>query len=96
MPSTAHESIMFKDLLGSDKMREIFSDNSTISAYLEVERALAVVQARLGLIPQGAADAIVEHAHLTNIDLVRYENRLHSRPRRERFATEKATNAFVR
>jgi 3-carboxy-cis,cis-muconate cycloisomerase len=75
MPSTAHESIMFKDLLGSDKMREIFSDNSTISAYLEVERALAVVQARLGLIPQGAADAIVEHAHLTNIDLIRYENR---------------------
>lgn len=75
MPSTAHESIMFKDLLGSDKMREIFSDSSTISAYLEVERALAVVQARLGLIPQRAADAIVEHAHLTNIDLIRYENR---------------------
>ena len=49
MPSTAHESIMFKDLLGSDEMRAIFSDGSTISAYLEVERALAKVQAKLDI-----------------------------------------------
>ena len=75
MPSTAHESIMFKDLLGSDEMRAIFSDGSTISAYLEVERALAKVQAKLGIIPQEAADAIIEHAHLQNIDLERYEKR---------------------
>ncbi|MED6310821.1 MAG: adenylosuccinate lyase family protein, partial [Pseudomonadota bacterium] len=75
MPSTAHESIMFKDLLGSDEMRAIFSDGGTISAYLEVERALAKVQAKLGIIPQEAADAIIEHAHLQNIDLERYEKR---------------------
>ena len=75
MPSTAHESIMFKDLLGSDEMRAIFSDGGTISAYLEVERALAKVQANLGIIPQEAADAIIEHAHLPNIDLKRYEKR---------------------
>ena len=75
MPSTAHESIMFKDLLGSDEMRNIFSDGTTIAAYLEVERALAKVQAYLGLIPKDAADAIVEHAHLENIDLARYEKR---------------------
>ena len=75
MPSTAHESILFKDLLGSDEMRAIFSDGSTVSAYLEVERALAKVQAGLGIIPQEAADAIVEHAHLANIDLERYEKR---------------------
>ena len=75
MPSTAHESIMFKDLLGSDEMRAIFSDGSTISAYLEVERALAKVEADLGIIPKEAAVAIMEHAHLTNIDLERYEKR---------------------
>ena len=75
MPSTAHESIMFKDLLGSDEMRAIFSDGGTISAYLEVERALAKVQADLGIIPKEAAAAIIEHAHLANINLERYETR---------------------
>ena len=75
MPSTAHESIMFKDLLGSDEMRAIFSDGGTISAYLEVERALAKVQADLGIIPKEAAAAIIENAHLANIDLERYEKR---------------------
>ena len=75
MPSTAHESILFKDLLGSDEMRAIFSDGGTISAYLEVERALAKVQADLGIIPKEAAAAIIEHAHLANIDLERYETR---------------------
>ena len=75
MPSTAHESIMFKDLLGSDEMRAIFSDGGTISAYLEVERALAKVQADLGIIPKEAAAAIIAHAHLANINLERYETR---------------------
>lgn len=75
MPSTAHESIMFKDLLGSDEMRAIFSDGGTIGAYLEVERALAKVQAGLGIIPQEAADAIQVHAQLSNVDFDRYEKR---------------------
>ena len=66
---------MFKDLLGSDEMRAIFSDGGTISAYLEVERALAKVQADLGIIPKEAAAAIIENAHLANIDLERYEKR---------------------
>ena len=52
---------MFKDLLGSDEMRAIFSDGGTISAYLEVERALAKVQADLGIIPKEAAAAIIEN-----------------------------------
>ena len=74
MSSSAHESILYKDLLGSDEMREIFSDNEIIAAYLEVERALAKVQAELGIIPQEAA--IVAHAYLANIDLDRYEKRI--------------------
>lgn len=76
MPSTAHESILYKELLGSDEMREIFSDSAIIGAYLEVERALAKVQAGLGIIPQDAADAIIAHAHFENIDLDRYEKRI--------------------
>ena len=50
-------------------MREVFSDTQTVNQYLKVEKALAKVQADLGIIPQDAADAILEKAHLENIDL---------------------------
>jgi len=76
MPSTAHESILFKDLLATEEMRGIFSDGGTIGSYLEVERALAKVQAELGIIPQHAADAIIAHAHLDRIDFHRLEKRI--------------------
>ena len=75
MPSTAHESIMFKELLGSKEMRMIFSDEETITTYLEVERALAKVQANLGIIPKEAANAIIKYAHFNNVNLDRYEKR---------------------
>ena len=39
--------------------------------YLDIERALAIVQARLGLIPQEAADEIVSHCTLDQIDMAR-------------------------
>ena len=50
-------------------MRHVWSDETRIAKYIEVERALAIVQGRLGLIPQEAADEIVSHCHLDQIDL---------------------------
>ena len=38
--------------------REIFSDAQTVQRWLDVEAALARVQARMGIIPQAAADEI--------------------------------------
>ena len=76
MPSTAHESILFKDLFGPEAMRAGFSDGATIGRYLEVERAMARVQGRLGMIPEEAADAIVANAVLQNVDFERLEKRI--------------------
>jgi 3-carboxy-cis,cis-muconate cycloisomerase len=53
MPSTTIDSAIFRDLFSSDAMRRVFSDESRIRHYLEIEAALARVEARLGIIRHG-------------------------------------------
>lgn len=50
-------------------MVEVFSDEGRINAWLVTEVALAKGEARVGLIPQQAADSISEAAKLENLDL---------------------------
>ena len=57
------------DGLGTtDALAEIFSDASVLQAMLDVESALARVQARLGLIPDKAAGAIAGAARADRFD----------------------------
>ena len=56
----------------SARVDELFSETATLSRYLQVEAALAETEAALGLIPEGAAQAIVAGATLENIDRERY------------------------
>ncbi|MDP6390958.1 MAG: adenylosuccinate lyase family protein [Alphaproteobacteria bacterium] len=69
MPSTVFESKIFRDLLSTEAMRLVFSDEQLVARYIEVEIALARVQARLGMIPEAAALAIGEGAKVEIIDL---------------------------
>ena len=50
-------------------MVEVFSDEGRINAWLATEVALAKGEARVGVIPQQAADNIAESASLDNLDL---------------------------
>lgn len=50
------------DIFGDAEMATIFSADALVAAWLEVERALAEVQASLGLIPSSAAAAIAREA----------------------------------
>ena len=52
---------------------KFFSNSSLIQKYLDVEVALAKVQADLGLIPAEAAKAIASNALLSNIDMAMFE-----------------------
>ena len=70
MASTIIDSAIFQGIFSSDAMRQVWSDESRTAKYIDVERALAQVQARLGLIPQEAADEIVSHCELGQIDMV--------------------------
>jgi 3-carboxy-cis,cis-muconate cycloisomerase len=71
MASTIIDSRIFQGIFSSDAMRQVWSDENRTQKYLDIERALALVQGRLGLIPQEAADEIVSHCHLDQIDMDR-------------------------
>jgi len=60
---SATGSEIFGDIFGTAAMRRIFSDQARVQYYLDIEAALARVQARLGIIPTEAAEEIVRHCH---------------------------------
>ena len=51
MPATALDSAVFRDIFSTEAMRRVFSDENRVQCYLDIEAALARVQARLGIIP---------------------------------------------
>ena len=71
MAATAIDSAVFGNLFSTAPMRDIWSDENRTQKYLDVEAALARVQARLGVIPQAAADEIAGHCRLDRIDLAK-------------------------
>jgi 3-carboxy-cis,cis-muconate cycloisomerase len=71
MAASIIDSSIFQGIFTSEPMRRIWSDENRTQKYLDIEAALARVQGRLGLIPQHAADEIVRHCHLEQIDLAK-------------------------
>jgi len=63
------DSALFKDLFGTEEMREIFSDENLLQKWLDVEAALARVEARLGIIPEEAAEEISRKALVKYLDI---------------------------
>jgi 3-carboxy-cis,cis-muconate cycloisomerase len=71
MPSTPFDSAIFRDTFCTPAMRSVFSDEAVVRRYVEVEVALAAAQARAGVIPEEAAEAIRRGARPEAIDLAR-------------------------
>jgi 3-carboxy-cis,cis-muconate cycloisomerase len=69
MPATVIDSTIFGNLFGTEAMRQVWSDENRTRKYLEIEAALARVQARLGIIPEKAAAEIDRNSKLEKIDL---------------------------
>jgi 3-carboxy-cis,cis-muconate cycloisomerase len=69
MPSSAFDSFYFKDRFGSAAMRAVWDDRATIQRWLDVEAALALTQAGLGLVPKSAARDIERRARVDMLDL---------------------------
>jgi adenylosuccinate lyase len=63
------DSVLFRDQFSTEALRLIFSDQSTVQRWLDVEAALAKVQGELGIIPREAAAEIVRKARVELIDL---------------------------
>jgi 3-carboxy-cis,cis-muconate cycloisomerase len=69
MGATAFDSFYLRDRYGSPAMRAIWDDRATIQRWLDVEAALALTQAELGLVPRRAARAIARAARVERLDL---------------------------
>ena len=69
MPASLIDSSIFGNIFGTEAMRRVWSDENRTAKYLEIESALAKVQARLGIIPQKAADEIIRNCRIENIDM---------------------------
>ncbi len=69
MTASIIDSSIFKGIFTTEPMRQVWSDENRTQKYLDIEAALARVQGRLGLIPQEAADEIVQHCNVTQIDM---------------------------
>ena len=61
MAATIIDSRIFGDIFSSAAMRQVWSDENRTAKYIDVEKALAIVQGRLGIIPHEAADEIVRN-----------------------------------
>ncbi|MBL8707395.1 MAG: adenylosuccinate lyase family protein [Rhodospirillales bacterium] len=63
------EQAIYGGLYGSDAMRAVFDERTGLARMLEVEAALARVQAKLGIVPGEAAEAIAGAAALENLSV---------------------------
>jgi 3-carboxy-cis,cis-muconate cycloisomerase len=75
MPATVIDSAIFGNIFSTEEMRRVWSDENRTQKYLDVEAALARVQGRLGLIPKEAADEIVKHCRVEEIDMAKLRSR---------------------
>jgi 3-carboxy-cis,cis-muconate cycloisomerase len=69
MPVNPADSPIFGALYGTAAMHAVFDDRALLQRMLDVEAALARVQARLGIIPAASAEAITAAAQVDRLSL---------------------------
>lgn len=72
--ATAIDSKIYREMFSTSAMREVWSDRSRIQYYLDVEKALALTQADLGVIPREAAEEIGRHCNVGNMDFAKLQS----------------------
>ena len=71
MAVSALDSRIFRNLFGTQEIRDIFSDSSYTQYMIETECALARAQSAINVIPSSAGDAITKASKTMNIDFDR-------------------------
>jgi 3-carboxy-cis,cis-muconate cycloisomerase len=74
MTAVGVSSGIFRDIFSTEPMRRIFADENRVQKYLDIEAALARAQARLGIIPQEAADEICRHCDAKEYDFAKLKS----------------------
>ncbi|MFF3490493.1 adenylosuccinate lyase family protein [Streptomyces sp. NPDC002795] len=71
MSSTVYDSLLFRDMFGTPAMRAVFADTAYVQRIIDTETALARAQAKVGVIPDAAAQDITRKANFEDLDLER-------------------------
>lgn len=66
--TTVIDSNIFGNVFSTPEIAAIWSDKERTSRYLQFEAGLAKAQAKLGIIPENAADEIVKHCRVEEMD----------------------------
>ena len=69
MGTRLSDSGQYAHLWGTTELAEVFEERARLQSWLDIIAALAVAQARLGIIPDEAAAQIADHAHADKLDL---------------------------
>jgi 3-carboxy-cis,cis-muconate cycloisomerase len=69
--ATVIDSDVYSDIFSTSAMRDVWSDRSRVQYYLDFEKALAITQAYLGVIPIEAAEEISLHCNVDEIDFAK-------------------------
>lgn len=70
MLNSAVDSRIFRNLFGTEEIRDIFADEAYIKCLVEVEIALARAEAKVNVIPHESANVIAENAKYENLEYV--------------------------
>lgn len=68
MPVSAYDSRVFRNLFGTEEIRELFSDDAYVRWMVEVEAALARAQSKVGVIPPEVGAALTEAIRNVNLE----------------------------
>ncbi|CAK7227657.1 hypothetical protein SEUCBS140593_006650 [Sporothrix eucalyptigena] len=68
MATSVFDSRVFRNLYGTQEMREVFSDEAYVTRMIEVETALSRAQSKVGMIDILAGDALTKAAASVKID----------------------------
>ena len=66
MPTGTINSAIFKDIFGTEAMRQVWSDGNRIQKYLDFEAGAGARPGGADVIPQEACDEILKHAKFDN------------------------------
>ncbi|KAI9877881.1 MAG: hypothetical protein M1823_007035, partial [Watsoniomyces obsoletus] len=70
MAVSALDSRIFRNLFGTQEIRDVFSDDQYARYMIETEVALARAQSKVGIIPAEAGEAIMEASKTMTIEYV--------------------------
>ncbi|OBT40080.1 hypothetical protein VE00_09360 [Pseudogymnoascus sp. WSF 3629] len=74
MNTSALDSRVFRNLFGTQEIREVFSDEAYVSCMIDAETALSRAQSVLGVIPAEAGESITQCCDVKKINFERLAN----------------------